>query len=100
MMTKNISLGQYVPVDSPLHRLDPRTKLAWTLAYVLSLFIMRGIWAVGLAVIFLVVIIRLSAIPPLLYLKAAKPLWPWLTDSGCSASLPCPIRCALTRRKR
>lgn len=74
MMTKNISLGQYVPVDSPLHRLDPRTKLAWTLAYVLSLFIMRGIWAVGLAVIFLVVIIRLSAIPPLLYLKAAKPL--------------------------
>ena len=73
-MTKNISLGQYVPVDSIIHRLDPRTKLAWTLVYVLSLFIMRGIWSVVIAVLFLAAVICLSGISPALYLKAAKPL--------------------------
>ena len=37
-MLRDITLGQYYPVDSVLHRLDPRTKLFGTLVYIISLF--------------------------------------------------------------
>ena len=38
-MLKDITLGQYYPVDSVLHRLDPRTKLFGTLIYIICLFL-------------------------------------------------------------
>lgn len=37
-MMKNITIGQYVPQDSPVHRLDPRTKLLATILFVVALF--------------------------------------------------------------
>ena len=39
---KDITLGQYYPVDSLIHRLDPRTKLAGTLIYIIALFVAKG----------------------------------------------------------
>ena len=42
-MLRDITLGQYYPVDSVLHRLDPRTKLFGTLVYIISLFVADGI---------------------------------------------------------
>ena len=44
-MLKDITLGQYYPVDSLLHRLDPRTKLFGTMVFIISLFIANDIWA-------------------------------------------------------
>ena len=44
-MLRDITLGQYYPVDSLLHRLDPRTKLFGTLVYIVTLFIADNIWA-------------------------------------------------------
>ena len=38
-MIKDITIGQYYPVDSPVHRLDPRTKLMALIVYVAILFI-------------------------------------------------------------
>ena len=37
-MLREITLGQYYPVDSVLHRMDPRTKLLGTLLFIISLF--------------------------------------------------------------
>ncbi len=37
-MIRDITLGQYYPVDSVLHRMDPRTKLFGTLVFIVSLF--------------------------------------------------------------
>lgn len=37
-MIRDITLGQYYPVDSLVHRLDPRTKLFGTLVFIVSLF--------------------------------------------------------------
>ncbi len=37
-MLRDITLGQYYPADSILHRLDPRVKFVGTLVYVISLF--------------------------------------------------------------
>ena len=46
-MLRDITLGQYYPVDSVLHRLDPRTKLFGTLVYIISLFVADGIVGYG-----------------------------------------------------
>lgn len=62
-MLKDITLGQYYPVDSILHRLDPRTKLFGTMVFIISLFIADDIWAYLTATLFLVLAIRLSHVP-------------------------------------
>ncbi len=43
-MLRDITLGQYYPVESPIHRLDPRTKLFGTMVFILSLFVANNIW--------------------------------------------------------
>ena len=43
-MLRDITLGQYYPVDSSVHRLDPRTKLFGTMVYIISLFIADNVW--------------------------------------------------------
>ena len=42
-MLKDITLGQYYPADSVIHKMDPRTKLLATVVYVVSLFVFRNI---------------------------------------------------------
>lgn len=48
-MLKDITLGQYYPVDSLLHKLDPRTKLFGTMVFIISLFVVNDIWAYVIA---------------------------------------------------
>ena len=38
-MIRDITIGQYYPADSPLHKLDPRTKLMGTLVFIISVFL-------------------------------------------------------------
>ena len=42
-MLRDITIGQYYPGDSVIHKLDPRTKLMATLIYILSLFVFRNV---------------------------------------------------------
>lgn len=62
-MIRDITLGQYYPVDSVLHRLDPRTKLFGTLVFIISLFIADSMAAYAAATVFLVMAVRLSRVP-------------------------------------
>lgn len=62
-MLREITLGQYYPVDSILHRLDPRTKLFGTLVFIASLFIADNIWGYVLATAALGAVIGLSKVP-------------------------------------
>ncbi len=62
-MLREITLGQYYPVDSVIHRLDPRVKLVATFAYLLSLFIMSSWTGYLLGAVVLAVLIRLSRVP-------------------------------------
>lgn len=62
-MIRDITLGQYYPVDSVLHRMDPRTKLFGTMVFIISLFLANSILAYGVATIFLIAAIRLSKVP-------------------------------------
>lgn len=62
-MIREITLGQYYPVDSVLHRMDPRTKLFGTMVFIISLFLANGVPAYIAATVFLVLAIRLSKVP-------------------------------------
>ncbi len=71
-MLRDITLGQYYPVDSLLHRLDPRTKLFGTLVYIVTLFIADNLWAYIAATIFLIAAIRLSNVPVKFMVRGLK----------------------------
>lgn len=62
-MIRDITLGQYYPAQSVLHRLDPRVKLVGTLVYVLSLFLFQSFVGYIVATVFLVSLIVLSHVP-------------------------------------
>lgn len=62
-MIRDITIGQYYPADSVIHRLDPRTKLVGTLVFIFSLFLFRSFAAYFVATVFLAGVIRLSKVP-------------------------------------
>ena len=59
-MIRDITLGQYYPTDSVLHRLDPRVKLVGTLVYVVSLFLFQSFTGYIVATVFLVSMIIIA----------------------------------------
>ena len=73
-MLKDITLGQYFPGKSFVHRLDPRTKLLSLIAYIVALFV-AGSWiSYGLCLVFLVTTILISRIPGKAIVRGMKPL--------------------------
>ena len=61
-MIRDITLGQYYPADSVLHKLDPRTKLIGTVAFIVSLFLFKNWPGYAAATAFLAAVIVRSAI--------------------------------------
>ena len=53
-MLKDITLGQFFPGKSPIHRMDPRTKLILTVVYIVALFLATNWFSYGLMMVFLV----------------------------------------------
>lgn len=62
-MIRDITLGQYYPADSILHKLDPRVKLVTTLVFLTALFLVSSWWGYLAATLFLAWVIRLSKVP-------------------------------------
>ncbi len=73
-MLKDITLGQYFPGNSVVHRLDPRTKLLLVVAYIVALFTAKWFVSYGLVFFCLVAIIGISGVKPRTILKSLKPL--------------------------
>lgn len=74
-MIKDITIGQYYPAKSILHRLDPRVKFIGTIAFLISLFIANSLWGYLLATAFLAGVIVLSKVPVKFMMKGLKPLF-------------------------
>lgn len=74
-MLRDITLGQYYPVDSVLHRLDPRTKFIGTLLFVASLFLFHTFPGYGVATLFLVSMIFLSRVPVSFMFKGLRAIF-------------------------
>lgn len=62
-MLRDITIGQYYPADSMIHKLDPRTKLMATLVYILSLFVFRNVAGFAAVTLWLALVIWLSKVP-------------------------------------
>lgn len=73
-MLKDITLGQYFPGNSPIHRLDPRTKLLILVVYIVALFLAVNWVSYGLMLAFLLVCIFVSKIPGKSFVSGMKPL--------------------------
>ena len=61
-MLKDITLGQYFPGDSIVHRLDPRTKLILVVVYIVALFLARFVFSYGIMMAVLITCILLSGV--------------------------------------
>lgn len=97
---KDVSFGQYYPVESPIHRLDPRIKLLAVILYIVAIFFIRRFVGFALVAVFLLALVFLSRVPlgkvlrsvrAVLFLviftvlmsvlfyrdKTSEPLWAW-----------------------
>ena len=73
-MLKDITLGQYFPGKSPIHILDPRTKLILLVVYIVALFMAKSWISYGVLFLVLAATIKVSTIPVKSILKGMKPL--------------------------
>ena len=73
-MLKDITLGQYFPVESPVHHLDARTKLILSFAFIIVLFLAHGFWAYVLCAAGVIGVTLLSHIRFRMLLKSLKPI--------------------------
>lgn len=73
-MIRDITIGQYYPAESRIHRLDPRVKIVCTLIFLVSLFIQYSLLGYVIATLFLGTVIRLSKVPLKFILKGLKPI--------------------------
>ena len=62
-MIRDITLGQYYPAKSTIHKLDPRVKLVTTIVFIISLFVAKGVVGYAIASLFLAMVIRMSRVP-------------------------------------
>ena len=81
-MLKDITLGQYFPGNSPIHRLDPRTKLILLVVYIVALFVAKSWISYAVMLAFLLAAIRISSIPPKSIIRGMKPLVMILVFTG------------------
>ncbi|MCL2838443.1 MAG: energy-coupling factor transporter transmembrane protein EcfT [Oscillospiraceae bacterium] len=73
-MLRDITLGQYFPAESVIHRLDPRVKIMLTLAYIVVIFLIRNFVGYGVLFVATAFIVWLSKVPPKFMLKGLRPL--------------------------
>ena len=73
-MLKDITLGQFFPGTSFVHRLDPRTKLIVLVVYIVALFLAVSWISYGVMLLFLVLAIAVSKIPLKAIFRGMKPL--------------------------
>jgi len=81
-MLKDITLGQFFPGNSPVHRLDPRTKLIMLVVYIVALFTAVSWLSYAVCFLFLLAAIAVSKIPLKSILHGMKPLVVILVFTG------------------
>ncbi len=73
-MIKDITIGQYFPFDSVVHRLDPRTKLLFTIVFIIMVFVSNNFISLFFNLLVSAAIIGLSKIPVKTVIKGLKPI--------------------------
>ncbi len=73
-MLGNITMGQYYPTDSAVHRLDPRVKILLTIGFIVGIFLVHSLWGYALALAFVYLMARLSRVPFKMLMRGLRPL--------------------------
>ena len=74
MALKDITLGQYFPGSSPIHRLDPRAKLVALILYIVALFLAEWFISYAIMLATLILVVALSTVKPKALLRGMKPI--------------------------
>ena len=74
MALKDITLGQYFPGNSLLHRFDPRSKILFTVLFIAAIFLCKGRVSYGITLLILLMMIGISKVQPRVFLKGMKPV--------------------------
>ena len=74
MALKDITLGQYFPGNSLLHRFDPRSKIIFTVLFIAAIFLCKGLVSYGITLLILIMMICISKVQPRVFLKGMKPV--------------------------
>lgn len=75
-LIRDVTIGQYIPTDSVIHRLDPRTKLIVTAAFFMAITATRQLWLAAGLLLLLFVLIRVAQLPLLYVLRGLRPIMP------------------------
>lgn len=81
-MLKDITLGQYFPGDTPIHKLDPRTKILTMLLYIVVTFCVKGFAGYIVLALFIAGSIYMSKISPKIVFKGLKPIMLFILITG------------------
>ena len=73
-MLRDITLGQYYAAESPIHKMDARTKILWTLFYTVVLFMIDGVFMYGVLAAFTAYVIYASKVPIKFILRGIRPI--------------------------
>ena len=74
MALNDITLGQYFPGNSLLHRFDPRSKILFTVLFIAAIFLCKGLVSYGITLLILLIMIGISKVQPRVFLKGMKPV--------------------------
>lgn len=74
-MLNDITLGQYFPGKSLVHRLDPRTKILGVITYISTIFLAEDYFAYAILIAFAAITVGISRIPVGMVIRSIKPLW-------------------------
>ncbi|MCR5123327.1 MAG: energy-coupling factor transporter transmembrane protein EcfT [Ruminococcus sp.] len=75
-MLKDITLGQFFPGSSPIHKMDARFKLILTVAFIVMLFMAKNKWGLLIGAVFTLMTFLISRIPFTMMWKSIKPIIP------------------------
>ena len=81
-MLKDITIGQYFPGNSVLHRLDPRAKILLTIVYIVMIFFVGNSVGFAISILFLGACYMIARIPLKMILRSLKPIIPILIFTG------------------
>lgn len=73
-MLKDITLGQYFPIESKIHKLDSRTKILILILDIAVIFMAQSFYSYCLIVLFTLFVVKVSRVPAKMYFKGLKPI--------------------------
>ena len=73
-MIKDITLGQYYPARSVIHRLDPRIKVVATFLFIIELFVVKSFVGFAVCALALCIVVQISKVPISFIFKGLKPV--------------------------